>query len=132
MRVQSVISLILVAIVDPAKADAMSSFGSVTSMATAFLPPELRGIGGAVANAALATANKKKGLIEFIQDGSDYGWICLCPTTDQIAAIKKSTGQTLAANQCGEDFTMGCKPAQIDMAAAPMITPPTPAPKSSR
>lgn len=93
--------------------------GKIAGFATPFLPPELRGITGAAANAAMAAAMKKIGVVNFVTDGTDYPYICLCPTPGQIAALKK-LGSTVAPDKCAEDQTMGCRPPQVDMTNAPL------------
>lgn len=114
----------LAALAGSAYGDLMSSFGGAASMATGFLPPEMRGMAGTVANVALAGANKKKGILEFVMDGSDYPWICICPTTEQISQLKTvCPGAVFATDKCAEDHTFGCRPAQGDMSTAPMPTP---------
>ena len=57
----------------------LGTIGKLGNMLTPFLPPEVRGIASAASGVMLADANRKKGLIDFVTDGSDYGWICLCP-----------------------------------------------------
>lgn len=89
-----------------------SMMGMGLSMMTSVMPPELRGLTGTLANVAMAQANKKKGLIEVIQDGSDYGWICLCGSKAQLAALKKQ-GKTVSAQKCPDDQEMGCRPPQV-------------------
>lgn len=88
-----------------------ASAGMALNMVTSVMPPELRGATGTLANIAMADANKKKGLIEFIQDGSDYGYVCLCPTKEQIANLQKA-GKVAAADKCAEDQKMGCRASQ--------------------
>jgi hypothetical protein len=88
-------------------------------LATGFLPNELRGLGGAAATAATAAAFKKIGAMEFVTDGSDYPYMCVCPTPDQIAQIRK-LGATIAPDKCPEDQGMGCQPPQVDMSSAPL------------
>lgn len=102
------------------EASALAGLGTALSVGTGLLPPELRGITGALANVALAQQNKAKGIIEVVQDGSDYPFICICPTATQIKAIKDSTGVTLTATKCAEDTSMGCKPAQVNMDSVPL------------
>lgn len=114
------VSLLLV-LAGLVRADITSSLGSALSMGTGFLPPELRGIAGTAANMALAQANKKKGVMEFVMDGSDYPYICLCPTANQIAQLKKQ-GITAAPDKCPEDSTMGCRAPQMNMDNAPLPT----------
>ena len=98
---------------------ALAGLGSVAKFATPFLPAELRGVTGMAATAAMANAYKAKGIIEFVTDGTDYPWICLCPTADQIGQLKK-LGATVAPNKCPEDQKMGCQPPQVDMSSAPL------------
>ena len=100
----------------------LAGAGSAMNMLTPFLPPEARGIAGAAAQAAMAQANKKKGLIDFVTDGSEYGWICLCPTKDQMETLKKN-GFPAAADKCPEDQSMGCRLPQVDMSGAPAPRP---------
>ena len=104
-------------------ASASAMLGSVLSAGTGMLPPELRGIAGTAANMALAKQNKEKGVIEFIMDGSDYPWICLCPTKAQIAAVKSSSGMVIAPDKCAEDQSMGCRNPQVSMDSAPLAQP---------
>lgn len=106
------------------RADLQSAFGSAVSMAGPFVPKELRGAVGSVANIALAKKNAKMGIIDLVQDGSDYPFICLCGTTEQLKQLNVN-GVNIAANQCPEDITMGCRPAQIDLSGAPMPIPST-------
>lgn len=89
-----------------------SMMGMGLTMMTSVMPPELRGLTGTLANVAMAQANKKKGLIEVIQDGSDYGWICLCGSKPELEALKKQ-GKTVSAQKCPDDQEMGCRPRQV-------------------
>ena len=101
--------------------------GTALSIGTGLLPPEMRGIAGSVANAALAKQNKARGIIEVAPDGSDYPWICLCPTPGQLALLKK-TKPDIKADKCPEDPEMGCKPPQVNMDNAPLPILPSPKP----
>ena len=105
------------------RGDAMAGFGSVLSIGTGLLPPEMRGIAGSVANAALAKQNKERGIIEVAPDGSDYPWICLCATATQVSALAKQ-GTKIDPTKCPEDPTMGCKPPQVNMDNMPLPQPP--------
>jgi hypothetical protein len=125
---RAILVVILAVLLGHGEASFLSNLGAAGGMAnmlTPFLPPEARGIAGAAASAAMAAANKKKGLIEFVTDGSEYGWICLCPTKAVQDSLVKQ-GFQAAADKCPEDQTMGCRPPQVDMSSAP---PPKPAPK---
>ena len=99
--------------------------GTVLSAGTGLLPPELRGMAGTAANMALAKQNQEKGVIEFVMDGSDYPWICLCPTKSQIDAVRTNSGGKiiLRPDKCSEDLSMGCRKPQVNMDAAPMPQP---------
>lgn len=105
------------------RGDAMDGFGSVLSIGTGLLPPEMRGIAGSVANAALAKQNKERGIIEVAPDGSDYPWICLCATKSQVSALEKQ-GTKINPAKCPEDQAMGCKPPQVNMDNMPLPQPP--------
>ena len=97
----------------------LESVGKMGSMLTPFLPPEVRGLTTSASSVLLADANRKKGLIDFVPDGSDYGWICLCPTKYQMDYLVKSGFQALP-DKCTEDAKMGCRLPQIDMTEAPL------------
>ena len=94
------------------------SMGGVLTMASGFMPAELRGVTGIAGTALLAGANKERGMLLFVTDGSDYPWTCLCPTASQLTVYKKSY-PNLAADKCPEDQKMGCRPPQVDMTGAP-------------
>ena len=93
-------------------------------MAAAFVPPEMRGVMGGIANVALAKQNAQKGIIELVQDGSDYPYVCLCGTPEQLKQLNVN-GVNIAPNQCPENTAMGCRPPQMNVTGAPM---PIPAP----
>lgn len=104
-----------------------SAFGSVASFGAAYAPPEFRGILGSAANLAAAKKKSQMGIIDFIQDGSDYPYICLCGTTEQLKQLNVN-GVKIKPNQCPEDTSMGCRPPQIELAGAPMPVPAVPVP----
>lgn len=112
--------LLIIGLVGSAMGDIMAGLGTALSVGTGLLPPEMRGMAGTLANAALAKQNKEKGVIEVVQDGSDYPFICICPTATQIKEVKATTGVTIAADKCAEDQKMGCKPAQVNMDSVPL------------
>ena len=122
IKMISPIAAVLVTMFAGVQGDAMSGFGSVLSIGTGLLPPEMRGIAGSVANAALAKQNKERGIIEVAPDGSDYPWICLCATKSQVDALAK---QNVKINplKCPEDQEMGCKQPQVNMDNAPLPVP---------
>ena len=109
------------------RGQSMEGFGTALSIGTGLLPPELRGIAGSVANAALAKQNRARGIIEVAPDGSDYPFICLCATPAQLAILRK-TDSKLKADKCPEDPEMGCKPPQVNMENVPLPVLPTPKP----
>jgi hypothetical protein len=90
----------------------LSSVGKVTSMLTPFLPPEVRGIASAASGVLQAEANRKRGLVDFVPDGSDYGWICVCPSKYELELAIKS-GSAAAPDKCAGDIKMGCRPSQV-------------------
>ena len=96
-------------------------------MAAAFVPPEMRGVMGGIANVALAKQNAQKGIIELVQDGSDYPYVCLCGTPEQLKQLNVN-GVNIAPNQCPENTEMGCRPPQMNVTGAPM---PIPAPPTA-
>lgn len=126
---KAVIAVIIALLVGNTNADASSAFGGLASMATGFLPPEMRGIAGAVANIALAKANMKKGVLEFIMDGTDYPWVCLCATPNQVKQLA-AQGTKINPSQCPEDSKFGCRQPQDNMDAAPLPQPPPPSSSS--
>lgn len=104
-------------------AGVLAGFGTALSVGTGFLPPEMRAVTGTIANLALAKQNAAKGIIEVVQNGSDYPYICICPTVAQVKTIKSQYGVTLTGTKCPEDTSMGCKAAQVDMSNAPLPVP---------
>ena len=122
------IMLLISALIARATAGVMSSLGSVLSVGTGFLPPEMRGMAGTVANAALAKQNRERGIIEVAPDGSDYPWICLCATPKQFETLKKTVKDYKSISQCPEDLKMGCRTPQVNMDAAPLPAAPNSSP----
>ncbi len=119
---------VLVTLLSETQSDVLSGLGSALSIGTGLLPPEMRGIAGSVANAALAKQNKERGIIEVAPDGSDYPWICLCATKTQVEGLAKQ-GTKIDPKKCPEDQEMGCKPPQVNMDNAPL---PVPSQKTSK
>lgn len=124
-----IIPLVFSLTVQLGRSDMGAMVGSVMGMGASFVPAEFRGVLGGAANLAGAKKRAKMGIVDFIPDGSDYPYICLCGTTEQLKQLNVN-GVNIKPNQCPEDTAMGCRPPQIELAGAPMPLP-APAPEKA-
>lgn len=97
-----------------------SALGIGATMAGSFLPPELRGISGTIAAAAMAKTFAAKGIVDFATDGSDYPYVCLCATPDQLKQLSAAGTPVKDPTKCPEKQDMGCQKPQGDMSLAPL------------